>query len=216
MTKKRKISFVDDVGEDWENRLAFIDGEFDDTLDLLEEAGTTEDLKSTVASALSASKITPRATKKTERPRTQEQTVAQRTVTRTLTQLTNAALKSALPQIALKLSQEARRAMKRVGGRPRKDDIELVAEYLRQTAGTFELVSRFRDAAYFRLMLIAWLTENGGTAVHLKEALSLIPSTDSMFDPVADAISRKKLVELKSEVRRLLQTPIRKKDESSS
>jgi len=202
--KKPKKSFITDIGEDWENRLAFIDGEFDeDPEELLRDTPATN-LSESVAAVI---KQRRRRTKKQSTIPTQqsrERSAAQRTVTRLTTNLTEDAVKKALPQIALKLSQEARRTMKRAGRTPSRFDVELAAEYLRQTAGAFELVKRQRDAAYFRLMLIAWLTETGGTKDDLKEALSLAPATETMFDPVVDAVSRKKLLELKSEIRRLL------------
>lgn len=209
MTKKPRKAFVGDLTEDWANRLAFIDGEF-------EEEEPEEDFEPELVAE--ETPVLKRAQKRRKRgrpvsldnptpkkrTRTPSQARAQRQVTQTLNKMVDASVLKALPQIAVKLSQEARLVMKRASRYTERADVDLVAEYLRQTAATFERVDRDRDAAHFRVLLISWLTEQGETKDDLTEALALTTSTERMLDSAKDSVLLVKLAELKSEIRRQL------------
>lgn len=209
MTKRSRKSFVGALTDDWRNRLSFIDGEFEEEApeaDFEPElvADETPVLKRAVKrkrrrKAVSLDDPVPK-----ERSRTPSQVTAQREVTRKLNQMVDASVLKALPQIAVKLSQEARLAMKRASQYTSRSDIDLVAEYLRQTAATFERVDRERDAAHFRVLLISWLTEQGESKDDFAEALSLTATTERMLDELKDSGLLLKMAELKSEVRRKL------------
>ncbi len=212
MTKRTGKPFVGDLTEDWENRLAFIDGEFGED----EPEDDDKQEPSADESPLLKRLRKPPKNKRRRRPvsldnpvpkkrsRTPSQVNAQRQVTRKLNQMVDASVLKALPQIAVKLSQEARLAMKRAARYTSREDIDLVAEYLRQTAATFTRVDRERDAAHFRVMLISWLTEQGESKDDYTEALSLTKSTEGMLDVTKDGGLLLKMAELKSEVRRRL------------
>jgi len=203
--KKWPIAFVGDLTDDWEQRLAFVDGEFvaeEDDEDEIEADQVEE-----IPELKRAERRRP-AKRKATRPKvdgaTLEQKRAQQEVTRELNKLVDASILKALPQIAVKLSLQARAEMKRAAKFSSPYDIAMVAEYLRQTSSTFERVGRERDSAHFRVLLIDWLTENGATQAELKEALGLVASTRAMLTSGKDSANLVKLDQLKIEIRRRL------------
>ena len=200
--KKRPApDFVGDLTDDWENRLAFIDGEFEEEAEAEPVVEETPELDRAERGRRRRRRkaVTPEAT-----GRTFEQQRAKAQVTRELNKLVDASILKALPQIAVRLSMQARVTMKQASRYKSPYDIAVVAEYLRQTAATFNRVAQERNVAHFQVLLIDWLAENGSTVEELREALDLIAPTRSMLQSGRDSTNLVKLDRLKVEIRRRL------------
>jgi hypothetical protein len=207
MPKKRRTPpFVGDLTDDWDNRLAFIDGEFEEEEEPEEKAAEVTEAPELERATKNVSrrKRKRRVATPEKTGRSLEQQRAEDAVTRELNNLVDASILNALPQIAVKLSLKARTTMKNASRYKAPYDIALVSEYLRRTAATFDRVGRQRDAGHFRVMLIDWLAENGRTREELTEALDLISPTRGVLTAENDSASLVKLDQLKTEIRRRL------------